>query len=568
MKRLLIYIIGAGLLACPALTSTAQDNYDFEAARQLEVFNTAYRQLHLHYVDSLDAKKRLGEALDYMLGQIDPYTEYYRKEDTENLKALSTGKYAGIGSPIVYRKDLDCAVFSNPYHDKPAYRSGVRSGDRIKRIDGKAVSGEHPADTQDYLTNITNMLRGEPGTTVTVDLERPCYPISSDETVEDTVRKLTLTITREQIHQNNVELAKMLDETVGYVSLSGYTEGASDELKTAVQGLKSSGMKSFILDLRGNGGGLLEEAVKMVSLFVKRGSDVVTMRGRSSSEGTTYRTPSEPLDRKLPIVVLTDYGTASAAEITCGALQDMDRAVIVGARTYGKGLVQQSCALPLDGAMKYTVAKYYIPSGRCIQALDYAHRGDDGQPLHLPDSLCKTFYTAGGRPVRDGGGITPDHTIVPDTLPSLIAYLRLSTQLFDWGVAYHNSHERIASPTEFRISPDEMADFKAFLKQRGFKYDNQSKQKLKELRSWAHLEGYDTDSSELFDRLEAALSHDIDHDFIRWEQEIRKVAEAEVVSCYYDYRGETEYFLRDDPVLQAALDILHSPDRYDAFLRK
>lgn len=559
MRRIIIILIT--LLAVAPMYP--QSKHNFDTAKQLDIFNYLYRALDLNYVDSLDAQKHIGNAIDAMLSKIDPYTEYYRFEDTENLRTLTTGKYAGIGSPIVYRRDLDCAVFSDPYLDMPAYRFGVRSGDRIMRVDGTVVSGEHPSDTQKYLGTITERLRGEPGTTVTVDVERPCV----GATPEDSIEKLTLQIVREQIRRPNIILAKMLDETVGYVYLAGYTENAAAELKTALQSLKTKGMQSLVFDLRGNGGGLLDEAVKMVGLFVKRGSEVVSMRGRNKRSNETYYTRTEPLDRKMPIVVLVDYGTASAAEITSGALQDMDRAVIVGARTYGKGLVQQSINLPYKGALKFTAAKYYIPSGRCIQALDYAHRGEDGQPKHLADSLCKTFRTAAGREVRDGGGIMPDVTVKLDTLPSIIAYLRMSNLLFDWGVRYQNTHKTIAPATEFQLSDNEMAEFRTYLKEHGFKYDNQSKKKLKELRDWARMEGYSKESAELFDALERKLEHNLDHDFDVWGNDIRKVAESEIIANYYGDAGMAEYSLKDDPVLTEALKILANPERYSSILK-
>lgn len=562
MKRIyLIYI----LCCLTTISATAQGDRLLRTAKQLEIFNSLYRQLELNYVDTLNAEKHIGEAIDYMLGQIDPYTQYYPASKSDDLKVLSTGKYAGIGSPIVFRPDLDCAVFSDPYMDMPAYQSGVRSGDRIRMIDGESAAGNHPADYQKFLSSITDRLRGEPGTTVTVQIERPIMhtPGSSDSVL---VR--TISIVRQQIRRPNITLAQMLDETVGYIYLTGYTDNASSELRTAILGLKSKGMKQLVLDLRGNGGGLLQEAVKIVGLFVKRGTEVVSMRGRSAHSTEEYSTREDPLDRKMPLVILTDYGTASAAEITSGALQDMDRAVIVGNRTYGKGLVQQSLELPYDGALKYTIAKYYIPSGRCIQALDYSNRGEDGQPKHLADSLCKTFYTAAGRAVRDGGGITPDVTVMQDTLPSLIGYLRLSTQLFDWGVCYQNSHSTIAPIREFRLSPDEMGDFKEYLRTHGFKYDNQSKKKLSELRNWAKIEGFEADSSELFDRLEATLAHNLDHDFSRWERELRQVAEAEVIANFYGESGSCEYAIMDDPVLKEALSIIKDPQRYAKILTK
>lgn len=538
-------------------------NHNQQTAKQLEIFNALYRNLDLYYVDSLDAKKNIDTAIEQMLLRIDPYTVYYAKENTEDLKTLSTGKYAGIGSPIVYRKDLDCAIFSEPYQHMPAYKSGVRSGDRIRRIDGVTVSGERPADTQKYLSGITDRLRGEPSTQVIVEVDRLTGKTGS----ADSLQHHTITITRQQIQRPNILLAKMLSDSIGFISLQGYTEGASTELRTAIQALKSQGMQSLVFDLRGNGGGLLQEAVDMVGLFVKRGSEVVSMKGQSESSKEEYFTSTEPLDRKMPIIVLTDYSTASAAEITAGALQDMDRAVILGQRSYGKGLVQRSASLPYDGALKYTVAKYYIPSGRCIQALDYSKRSETGQPTHMPDSLCKTFYTKAGRPVKDGGGITPDVVIQPDTLPSMIGYLRLSPQFSNWAISYCNSHERPAYVAELHVTDAELINLREALKASQFKYDNLSKSKLTELREWARLEGYEKEASQLFDQLEATLAHNIDHDFDRLRSELREAAESELAAQYFGDAGSLEYFLLNDPVVAEAQKILSDPARYNGLLQ-
>lgn len=559
MKRItiLLYI----LLAVG--NATAQKSHNFQTAKQLDIFNSLYRALDLNYVDTLDAEKLIRVAINEMLNDVDPYTTYYKSEETDDLKALSTGKYAGIGSPIVYRKDLDCAVFNDPYMDMPAYRSGVRSGDRLIRINGKVVCKERPTDTQTYLSDITNQLRGEPGTTVVVDVERP---IADGLTTPDSVQSITIPIVRQQIRRSNVTAAKMIDESVGYIYLTGYTEGAATELKTAFLALKSQGMKQLILDLRGNGGGLLQEAVDMVGLFVRRGCEVVSMRGRSERSNETFKTTRDPIDRRIPIVVLTDYYTASAAEITCGALQDMDRAVIVGERTYGKGLVQQSLSLPYDGALKYTVAKYYIPSGRCIQALDYAHRGEDGQPTHLADSLCKTYHTVAGRPVRDGGGITPDVIVKPDTMPSIIPYLRLSPQFSDWVTIYTNTHERIAPASDFHIQDEDMDNLQCYLKAHKFKYNDHTKQMLTELRQSARIEGYDAISSELFDSLELRLTHNIEHDFKRWNKDLRKLIELELIANYYGESETAVFRIDDDPTVKKALQILHTADTYQSLL--
>lgn len=559
MKRLYIYI----MYAVATMAALAQ-NHNFNTAKQLEIFNALYRTLDLQYVDSLDAKKNIGTAIEQMLLQVDPYTVYYAKESTEDLKVLSTGKYAGIGSPIHYRTDLDCAIFSDPYQDMPAYKSGIRSGDRIRKIDGVVVSGEKPANTQDYLSGITNRLRGEPATQVVVEVDRLTGKTGATDSLEHHV----ITITRQQIQRPNILISKMLTNSIGYINLQGYTEGAATQLRTAIQALKSQGMQSLIFDLRGNGGGLLQEAVDMVGLFVKRGTEVVSMRGRTESSKEEYFTSTEPLDRKMPIVVLTDYGTASAAEITAGALQDIDRAVVIGQRSYGKGLVQRSASLPYGGALKYTVAKYYIPSGRCIQALDYSKRSESGQPTHMPDSLCKTFYTKAGRPVKDGGGITPDVVVKNDTLPSLIGYLRLSAQFSDWTTRYCNSHERPASVVEVKITDAELDDLRDYLKANQFKYDNLSKRKLTELREWARMEGYTDEAAPLFDQLETTLAHNIDHDFMRWRKELRETVESEIAANFFGEIGAFEYFTKEDPVLKEALSILSDQQRYLKILSK
>lgn len=557
MKRLYILI----MYAVATMAALAQ-NHNLQTAKQLEIFNALYRNLDLFYVDSLDAKKNIDAAIEQMLIRIDPYTEYYAKENTDDLMALSTGKYAGIGSPIVYRTDLDCAIFSEPYQDMPAYKSGIRSGDRIRKVDGISVSGERPADTQKYLSGITDRLRGEPATQVVVEVDRLTGLTGTADSLEHHV----ITITRQQIQRHNILITKMLSDSIGYICLQGYTEGAATQLRTAIQALKSQGMQQLVFDLRGNGGGLLQEAVDMVGLFVKRGTEVVSMRGRTESSHETYHTSTEPLDRKLPIAVLTDYGTASAAEITAGALQDMDRAVILGQRSYGKGLVQRSASLPYGGALKYTVAKYYIPSGRCIQALDYSKRSESGQPTHMPDSLCKTFSTKAGRPVKDGGGITPDLVVTPDTLPSMIGYLRLSPQFSNWAISYCNSHERPASVAELHLTDADLDALREHLKQHQFKYDNLSKRKLSELREWARLEGYTEEAAPLFAQLETTLAHNIDHDFSRFKAELREAAESELAAHYFGEEGAMEYFLQGDPVLKEAKAILRDTKRYDKIL--
>lgn len=528
-----------------------QENHNAATAKQLDLFNSLYRELDLYYVDTLDAKKNIDNAILYMLDQIDPYTEYYPRERTDELKQMTTGKYAGIGSVITYRKDLDRCIINMPYENMPAAEAGLRPGDVILSIDGQDTGTCGTGDAADFSSRVSEALRGQPGSTFTLKVRRG-----------DAEKPLSFRLTRRTVTLPSLTHSTMLSDSIGYVLLNGYTENTARELRRAIAELKQDGARRLVLDLRGNPGGLMSEAVKVVNLFVPRGKEVISMRAKTKENTTTFKTQNEPLDLEMPVAVLTDFGTASAAEITSGALQDYDRAVIVGQRTYGKGLVQEMRELPYGAVLKLTTSKYYIPSGRCVQAYEFK----DGRPVHLPDSLSKEFRTAAGRVVRDGGGITPDVAVEADSLPNLILYLENSDALFDYCAAYRNAHETIAAPSEFRLSDEEYDAFRAYLKQKGFTYDRQSLRALDMLRRIARREGYAEEARSEFDALEARLTHDADFDFRHWEKEIRRVVERTIVSFYYYERGVAEYEMRDDKDLETAIALLRDDARYRALL--
>ncbi len=543
--RKLVYLL---LLLTPTLLSAQEKSrHNQETAKQLEIFNNIYRNLELYYVDTLNAKKHLENATSYMLSQIDPYTEYYPKENTEELKQLTSGKYAGIGAVISVRKDLNRCIISHPYEGMPAANAGVRRGDIILSIDGKDTGELKDQSPSEYVSAVSKALRGQVGIPLQLKVRRP-----------GVVKDITFTINRRPITMPSVTCSTLIADSIGYILLNEYKENTAREVRLAFVELKRKGATSLILDLRNNPGGLMDEAVKLVNLFIPRNKEVVSTRGKNRGHSTSYKTQETPIDLNIPIAILTSRNTASAAEITAGALQDYDRAVIIGQRTYGKGLVQETRALPYGGILKLTTSKYYIPSGRCIQAYKF----EDGEPVHLPDSLTKEFHTAKGRPVRDGGGIAPDFIVPSDSIPNLLVYLQLSDQLFDYCVRYRNTHPVIAAPDTFQLTDAEYADFRKYLKEHNFTYDQQSKNFLKKLREVVKFEGYGETTEAEFAALEAKLVHNEDYDFKCWEKEIRQIIEAEIVSGYYYDYGAGIYALRNDKYIKAALKFLQDKELY------
>lgn len=550
MRRLIYIYISAAIavfLSFSTKGTSQTSNHNFEVTKNLDIFNSVYRDLDLYYVDTLDAKKNIDNALGYMLEMLDPYTEYYPEDDTESLKQMTTGKYAGIGAIISYREKVDRCIVKKPYANMPAAQAGLLPGDIILAIDGKNVApcGKKGAEERAKYSNaISARLRGEPGTTFELKVRRP-----------GTNKTFVFKITRSQVVLPSVTLSTLAADSIGYIKLSQFIEGTSNEVRRSLVELKQKGARSLVLDLRDNPGGVLEEAVKTVNLFIPRGREIVSTRGKVKEMNHTYKTTLDAQDPDIPIIILANEHSASAAEITSGALQDYDRALVMGRRTYGKGLVQQSRELPYKSMLKLTTGKYYIPSGRCVQAYSFK----DGVPVHLPDSLSKEFRTAAGRIVRDGGGITPDVEIKSDSLPNLLAYLENSDQLFDYSVIYRNSHPTIAPVGEFHLTDEEYADFCLYMKKNNFTYDRQSLRVLKSLREVAHFEGYGTDASAELDALEKKLRHNEDYDFKRWEKEIRMVVETAIIENYYYDAGREEYKLKSDHEVRQAVEMMRRP---------
>ncbi len=549
-------LFAALLLSAPFLPAAAQQsNHNFEVAKNLDIFNALYRDLDLYYVDTLNAERNVENAAAYMLSMLDPYTEYYPSDNAEDLKQLATGKYAGVGFIMHYRSDVGRCVVKEVFEGMPAARAGILPGDVILSVDGRDLGrlvSDDENKTIDYSNKINDMIRGEAGTTIELKVRRPGQ--------QD--RTYLFKVTRRQIVRPSVTLATLAADSVGYICLSQFIEGTSNEVRRSVVELKQQGARSLILDLRDNPGGVLEEAVKTVNLFIPRGREVVRTKSKVRELNSTFRTQLDAQDTDLPIVVLTDEGSASAAEITSGALQDYDRAVIMGRRTYGKGLVQQSRELPYGAMLKLTTGRYYIPSGRCVQAYKF----EDGEPVLLPDSLSREFHTANGRTVRDGGGITPDIITPADSLPNLLLYLNSSNQLFDYCVRYCQQHPSIAPSREFHLTDEEYADFCNYMKQHGFTYDRQSLRVLNALRQMVKFEGYDSEAIAEIESLEKKLKHNEDYDFQRWEQEIRKIVEGEIVEKYYYEKGRKEYELQSDPCVQQAVKLLHAPKAFHKIL--
>ena len=546
MNRFLLSAIF--LLSGLSLTAQRNGNRNAEIARNLEIFDDIYKQLDAYYVDTLSADTAIQWAIEGMLSRVDPFTNYF-PEDNDDLRQLATGKYAGIGSTIRLSKREQRAVISEPYEGTPSQQAGLKAGDIILSVDGKDVKGLP-------LAQVTQMLRGEAGTTFELRVRRPG---------ED--KPLSFRITRRTIQLPSVPYYGMQADGLGYLYLTGFTSGTALEVRRALQDLKAQGMRSLVLDLRGNPGGALDEAVNIVNLFVPKGRRVVYTRGKVPSVNREYYTVSEPLDTITPMVVLVDGWSASSAEIVSGSLQDMDRAVVMGTRTYGKGLVQSIRELPYRGNLKITVSRYYIPSGRCLQAYDYRHLKPDGSVGTVPDSLTRVFRTLAGREVRDGGGVNPDVLASPDSLPSFVYDLVASEEMFDYVTRYAREHSRIAPAADFGVTDEEYADFARHMQESGFVANRRSEAVMKLLKEAARLEGYYEPARAEFEALEARLNNDLQSDLLRLRNEVKPYLNAEIVSRYYYQRGTCQQQLKRDKVYDRAAALLADHAEYDKILR-
>lgn len=548
MRKLLIYIFA--LLSLPVAAQSDKD-HNFTVAKNLEVFNAIYKNLDLLYVDKLPADTVIGNAVDAMLESLDPYTEYYPQAKGKDLKMLMTGKYAGVGALIRYSPKYKNVFIDEPYENMPAANAGLRKGDLILSIDDLSMEGKTTQFVSDHL-------RGDAGTTFMIKIRRP-----------STGKIMKLKITRGAIKMPAVPYYGLLDSGIGYINLNQFTEDCSKDFRRAFVEMKKNGMHKLIIDLRNNGGGLESEAVNIVNLFVPKDVTIVSNHGKVKRLDRDYKTTAEPIDTVIPIVVLVNNNTASSSEITAGALQDLDRAVIMGTRTYGKGLVQTTVDLPYNGKMKLTTHKYYIPSGRCIQAINYRHdRG--GSTEHVPDSLSKVFHTLHGREVRDGGGIKPDLEIAPDTASNIQTYLMSvidSTEtVLDYIVSYVAKHPTIANPSAFELTDEDYEAFKQHVLKSGFKYDGVSEKILKELVKTAKFEGYYNDAKPEFDAIENKLKHNVAKDLDYNRDRIMQALASTIVSIYYYQRGTIEYTLKHDKQIKAAQKLLDNPAKYKEIL--
>ena len=548
MRKLLIYIFA--LLSLPVVAQSDKD-HNFTVAKNLEVFNAIYKNLDLLYVDKLPADTVIGNAVDAMLESLDPYTEYYPQAKGKDLKMLMTGKYAGVGALIRYSPKYKNVFIDEPYENMPAANAGLRKGDFILSIDDLSMEGKTTQFVSDHL-------RGDAGTTFMIKIRRP-----------STGKIMKLKITRGAIKMPAVPYYGLLDSGIGYINLNQFTEDCSKDFRRAFVEMKKNGMHKLIVDLRNNGGGLESEAVNIVNLFVPKDVTIVSNHGKVKRLDRDYKTTAEPIDTVIPIVVLVNNNTASSSEITAGALQDLDRAVIMGTRTYGKGLVQTTVDLPYNGKMKLTTHKYYIPSGRCIQAVNYRHdRG--GSTEHVPDSLSKVFHTLHGREVRDGGGIKPDLEVAPDTASNIQTYLMSvidSTEtVLDYIVSYVAKHPTIANPSAFELTDEDYEAFKQHVLKSGFKYDGVSEKILKELVKTAKFEGYYNDAKPEFDAIENKLKHNVAKDLDYNRDRIMQALASTIVSIYYYQRGTIEYTLKHDKQIKAAQKLLDNPAKYKEIL--
>ena len=549
MKKVLVSLLMV-LLAAPAFAQIDRD-HDFKTAKNMDIFNSIYKNLDLMYVDTLDAQEVVGNGIKAMLGSLDPYTTYYPEEKVNELKNMLTGKYAGVGAVVRYNFQLQRVCISEPYENMPAAEVGLKKGDIILSIDDEDMTNKDVAYVSDHL-------RGDPGTSFIIKVKRP-----------STGKTLKMKITRRTIQMPFLPYYGMLEGGFGYINFNSFTDNFAKDVRRAFIDLKKKGAKGLVFDLRNNGGGSVSEAVSIINMFLPKGKTVLKMQGKLQRSNKEYKTSVEPVDSVMPMVVLVNGNSASASEIMSGSLQDYDRAIILGTRTFGKGLVQTTMDLPYNVQMKLTTAKYYIPSGRCVQALNYKH-AKGGYVEHVPDSLTKVFYTANGREVRDGGGVKPDVEVKPDSLPNIAFYLagaRDSNEvMLNYEVDYIAKHPTIAPAKDFALTDADYDEFKARVLKANFKYDRETEKYLKDLEKLAKFEGYYDDAKPEFEALKKKLSHNVAKDLDYNKEYIKQLLENEIVAAYYFQAGAIQNSLRYDKQIKEAIKLLNSPEEYKKIL--
>lgn len=545
MKRLIIIF----LLTLPVFAQTlvSQSDKSFEILKNLEIFASTYKQLHLHYVDETEPGKLMKTAIDAMLQDLDPYTVYVPEAQIEDFRIMTQGEYEGIGTLIMTRKGA--TYISEIYEGLPAHKAGLQVGDKITKINGADIQGRNSEE-------VSTLLKGQAHTELKLTVER-----------EGESKPLEKTLLREAIKFKNVNYSTMLGNEVGYILLDAFTEGAAQEVKNEMENLKKAGMKSLILDLRGNGGGLMNEAIDIVNLFVGKGHLVVSMKGKSADRNQNFKTQNEAVEPDLPLVVLINRGSASSSEIVAGALQDVDRAVILGQSSFGKGLVQNILPLDYKAQLKITTAKYYIPSGRCVQAVDYGKRNEEGYAEKVPDSLRKAFKTKNGRTVYDGDGIEPDEELPVESLGNITLTLFAKLHFFDFATDYFRRHSTLPPVSEFEVSDALFEEFKTFLDGKDCDYSTDTERLLIELEKRAKEERYYEAISADLEKMKAGLKHDKTADIEKHKEEIKQVLAMEIVSRYYFRKGSTQQSLKNDTEVKRAVDLLHQPEKMQSLLR-
>lgn len=539
----LIILIVLGL----QLSSSAQmlNSSSFEISKNLDILTTVYKELNNNYVDEINYGDLMKTGIDAMLEELDPYTVFISEAEIEDYTFMTTGQYGGIGALI--HKQGNSVVISEPYENSPAYKADLRAGDRIIKINDKDATNKSVSD-------ISLLLKGQPGTKLNLVIDRDGM-------------QMERTVIRENVAIPNVAYSSIFDDGTGYIKLTGFTQNSGKEVKDALLKLKESGkLTALILDLRDNGGGLLNEAVSITNLFVKKGENVVSTRGKTPDRNKSYKTLLQPIEPELPLVVLVNGMSASASEIVAGAIQDLDRGVIIGERTFGKGLVQNIIPLSYNTQMKITVAKYYIPSGRCIQSVDYAHRDSLGRSVSIPDSLTNPFKTKGGRTVYDGAGINPDITIEEELLSNISLSLLSKYLFFDYANNYRRTHDSIPVAKNFTITDEMYNDFVNWLQDKDYDYVSRSEKMLTELKKTAESEQYLAELETEFKQLESKMIHNKQADLIKFRPEIERILKNEIVARYYNQKGRVEAAITDDKDVKTARELLKDLKKYNGIL--
>jgi carboxyl-terminal processing protease len=536
------------LLGSATLFAFKQSNTNhFEITKNLDIFASVYREVNAFYVDDVDAGKLMKKAIDEMLNSLDPYTNYISESEVEDFRFQMTGQYGGIGSQIGQKGDY--IMITDPYETYPAQKADLRAGDLLLEVDGKSVKGKNSSD-------ISKLLKGQPGTKVTIKIQR------------EGEGELTKLLTREEIHVKNVPYAGMINEHTGYIRLQSFTNDAGKEVKDALVELKKNpSLKSVILDVRGNPGGLLQESINIVNVFVAQGIEVVSTKGKVKDSDRTYKTLNPAIDTEIPLVVLTNRSSASASEIVSGSIQDLDRGVVIGTRTFGKGLVQNTRPLTYGSQIKITTAKYYTPSGRCIQALDYSHRNEDGSVGAVPDSLKKEFKTKNGRKVFDGGGVDPDLLVTAKKYSKITESLLTKQLIFDYATYYRSRHQSIASAKEFKLSDEDFADFKKYISAKDYGYATASEKALEDFKKKAEEEKYFDAVQVQYETLKQNLTHDKGADIDKNKEEILTILQEEIARRYYYQKARYEASFRNDEDIQEALSLFANPTKYESLLK-